>query len=94
MTIDPDTAEHLHSDDYPQTLVFLAGLLDRPAPPAGYERTERGALVDWDQLTEMSWLSSTEIAAVHIAHGCAILERHGGAGPHTAALVDLVRGVA
>lgn len=70
--------EHLHHDDVPATLAILADLLDhRSTLPEGYELTEHGAWVDWDALGR-SWLSSTEVAAVHIARGCAIAERHGG----------------
>ena len=70
--------EHLHHDDVPSTLAILADLLDRRSIlPDGYELTEHGAWVDWDALGR-SWLSSAEVAAVHIARGCAIAERHGG----------------
>jgi hypothetical protein len=70
--------EHLHHDDVPSTLAILADLLDHLSTvPDGYELTEHGAWVDWEALGR-SWLSSTEIAAVHIARGCAIAERHGG----------------
>ncbi|MHB1533070.1 MAG: hypothetical protein ACYC1D_00345 [Acidimicrobiales bacterium] len=70
--------EHLHHDDVPSTLAILADLLDhRSTLPDGYELTEHGAWVDWDALRR-SWLSSTEVAVVHIARGCAIAERHGG----------------
>jgi hypothetical protein len=65
------------------TLAILSRLLDRRArPPAGYERTELGAWVDWEALAG-SYLSSTEVAVVHIAHGCAIAERHRGLPPAT-----------
>jgi len=70
--------EHLHHDDVPSTLAILADLLgDLSTVPDGYELTGHGAWVDWDRLGR-SWLSSTEVAAVHIARGCAIAERHGG----------------
>jgi hypothetical protein len=70
--------EHLHDDDVPSTLAILADLLDHLSTvPDGYELTEHGAWIDWDGLGR-SWLSSTEVAAVHIARGCAIAERHGG----------------
>ena len=77
---------HLHLEDFPDTLALLAALFDRkrhdPVGLAdiGYEATEHGAWADWEALTH-SWLSSTEKAIVHIAHGCAILERHGGPPP-------------
>jgi len=68
--------EHLHHDDLPATPAILADLLDRrPDVPDGYELSEHGAWVDWDALGR-SWLSSTEVASVHIARGCAIAERH------------------
>jgi len=74
-------AVHLHHDDVPDTLALLHALLrDRTHPAPGYTPDETGADVDWDQLAER-WLSTTEKAVVHIAHGCAILERHGGGLP-------------
>ena len=73
----------LHRIDHPLTLGILSELLDRRGPPPdGYERTNQGAWVDWDALSR-SYLSSTEIAVVHIAHGCSIAERHGGLPPAT-----------
>lgn len=89
--------QHLHRDDAPSSLGILADLLDHRASfPAAYEPTEYGAWVDWDVLGR-SWLSSTEMATVHIARGCAIAERHGGlpievAASVRAALVELTRG--
>jgi hypothetical protein len=72
---------HLHRIDHPLTLDILSELLDhRGRPPDGYERTDKGAWVDWDSLAG-SYLSSTEIAVIHIAHGCSIAERHGGLPP-------------
>jgi hypothetical protein len=74
---------HLHRIDHPLTLGILSELLDRRGRlPDGYERTDQGAWVDWDALSR-SYLSSTEIAVVHIAHGCSIAERHGGLPPAT-----------
>jgi hypothetical protein len=69
---------HLHRDDVPDTLALLSG--DRSKLPAGYTLSTTGADVDWELLAEI-WLSTTEKAVVHIAHGCAILERHGGGLP-------------
>ena len=72
---------HLHHDDVPNTLALLGVLLgERSKLPEGYILSTTGADVDWELLAE-SWLSTTEKAAVHIAHGCAILERHGGGLP-------------
>ena len=72
---------HLHRDDVPDTLALLGALLgDRSTEVPGYSLDETGADVDWDLLLE-GWLSTTEKAVVHIAHGCAILERHGGGLP-------------
>jgi hypothetical protein len=75
----PDTLTtrvHLHRDDYRQTLQLLAVLTcGRDVP--GFEPTDAGAFVDWDELAG-GWLSSTEKAVVHIARGCATLERAGG----------------
>jgi len=88
---------HFHHDDAPSSLAILADLFDHRASfPTGYEPTECGAWVDWDALGR-SWLSSTEMAAVHIARGCAIAERHGGlpievAGSVRVALVELTSG--
>jgi hypothetical protein len=78
--------QHLHLDDYPQALALLRAVLrpERHEPAelaaAGYEATEHGAYVDWDAL-DTSWLSSTERAAIHVAHGVAIAERQGGWPP-------------
>lgn len=70
--------QHLHRDDAPAALSILSDLFDHRAIfPDGYEPTEFGAWVDWDALVD-SWLASTEVAAVHVARGCAIAERHGG----------------
>jgi hypothetical protein len=88
--------EHLHHDDTPSTLAILSDLLDhRCVLPDGYEPTDQGAWVDWDALGR-SWLSSTEVAAVHIARGCAIAELQGGlpfsvAGAVHAAVGELTR---
>jgi hypothetical protein len=72
---------HLHRDDVPDTLALLHALMDqRSKLPDGYILSTTGAEVDWDLLAE-SWLSTTEKAVEHIAHGCAILERHGGGLP-------------
>lgn len=75
---------HLHRDDHPATLALLETLRnDRPAADwalIGYEPTDAGAWVDWDALAG-SWLSSTEKAVVHVARGCATLERAGGPAP-------------
>lgn len=74
---------HLHRLDHPLTLRILSKLLDhRSRLPAGYERSDEGAWIDWDALAG-SYLSSTEVAVVHIARGCAIAERHGGLPPAT-----------
>ena len=82
-----DTATYLHPDDYPATLALLAALFDRKVTSdpvglqdIGYELASGGAWVDWDRLATSS-LSSTEKAVVHIARGCAILERAGGPVP-------------
>jgi hypothetical protein len=75
-----DDRVHLHLDDHPQALAILAALFaQRPerAVDIGYESTEHGAWVEWSTLGH-SWLSSTERAAVVIAHGVALAERQGG----------------
>jgi hypothetical protein len=72
---------HLDHDDVPDTLALLHALLgDRTHSAPGYAPDETGADVDWDLLAD-GWLSTTEKAVVLIAHGCAILERHGGGLP-------------
>ena len=72
---------HLHRDDVPDTLALLNALLvDRTHPAPGYTPDETGADVDWDLVAD-GYLSTTEKAVVHIAHGCAIPERHGGGVP-------------
>ncbi|HET7487961.1 MAG TPA: hypothetical protein VFJ85_08535 [Acidimicrobiales bacterium] len=77
---------HLHAGDHPHTLALLEALVGRRADAAslGFERTEAGAFVDWEQLTGGP-LSSTEVACVHLARGCAVLERAGGLPPHLVA---------
>jgi hypothetical protein len=74
---------HLHLDDTPATLAILAALLGHRADrqELGYIADEYGADVDWDRLTNGK-LSTTEVATIHIARGCAIVERHGGGLPH------------
>lgn len=75
--------QHRHLDDYPRAFELLRAILrpDRHEPvqlaAAGYEPTEHGAYVDWEALAT-SYLSSTEVAAVHVAHGVAIAECQGG----------------
>jgi hypothetical protein len=80
--------QHLHRDDCPRALAVLDVLFghrqDREA--LGYRPDKHGAEVDWDLLTG-GVLSSTEVAAVHVARGCAIAERHGGLPPGIAAVV-------
>jgi hypothetical protein len=77
---------HLHDADCPQALSALAGALTaRRHDPVGlhgigYEPTEHGASVDWDDL-EHSWLSSTERAAIVVARGIAMAEYQGGWAP-------------
>lgn len=89
---------HLHRDDYPKTLQLLEDLIGVPlragtAAGLGFEPTEHGAYVNWDQLLG-SWLSSTEKAVVHIARGTAGLERAGGPAPRLRArITGVVAGV-
>ena len=67
--------EHLQRDDVPETLALLNVLLGgRQTAPPGYAPHASGADVDWELLAD-SELSTNEVAVVHIAHGCAILER-------------------
>lgn len=80
-------SDFLHPDDYPWTNVILslaasAGLGAQRRDVPGYSPDpDGGATVDWDRMLG-SWLSSTEKAAVHVARGLAIAERHGGFSPH------------
>jgi hypothetical protein len=76
------TTTHLHRDDTPLTLRLLDGLLGHRHDRAevGYRPDQWGAEVDWDRLTS-GVLSTSEVAVIHIAHGCAIAERHGGSLP-------------
>jgi hypothetical protein len=73
-------ANFYHRTETPNAITILEALfahrLDR-AKKIGYQRTETGVWVDWEALGH-SWLSSTELATVHIARGIAIAERHGG----------------
>jgi hypothetical protein len=87
-----ENAIHLHLEDYPETLRLLSTLLDRRRDyeRLGYRPTEHGAWVDWGHLTVEAPLSSTQIATVHIARGCAGLERARGAGPLAQAIIEAV----
>lgn len=87
MTTKTTSRVHLHRDDYPQTLRLIEQLLELrlrqgDGTEVGFERTEFGAFVDWDQMA--ATLSSTEVAVVHIARGVAVLERSGGPSPRLA----------
>lgn len=90
---------YLHRDHTPLTLRLLDGLLGHRSDRTelGYRPDQWGAEVDWDQLMGGA-LSTTEVAAVHIALGCAIAERNGGAlpasvrGPLRAVINDLAPG--
>ena len=91
------SAEHLHRDDYPNTLALVAAVVAgrEDASEFGYRPTDVGAEVDWELLTSFDApLSSTETGALLIAHACAIAERHGGLPPRlrgvVAAVVDVV----
>jgi hypothetical protein len=89
---------HLHLDDYPKTLELLGALVGQRGDRdrLGYTPTEHGAWVDWEALTT-GVLSSTEVATVRIAQGCATLERAGGLPTRLAdavvATVEAVAGV-
>jgi hypothetical protein len=83
MCSESENRVHLHFDDHPQALAILATLFGHRVARAGevgYEPTEHGAWVDWAAL-EHSWLSSTECAAVVVARGIAMAERHSGWPP-------------
>jgi hypothetical protein len=72
-------SEYLDRDDVPETVALLNALLgNRASPPKGYAAAASGVEVDWDLLVAAGGLSTSEQAAVHIAHGLALLERHGG----------------
>ena len=93
------TTTHLHRDDTPLTLRLLDGLLGHRHDRAevGYRPNNWGAEVDWERLTS-GVLSTSEVAVIHIAHGCAIAERRGGPlpasvrGPLRAVISDLAPG--
>jgi hypothetical protein len=76
--------EHLHADDAPLSLAVLRALVGYRADreQLGYRPDECGTDVDWDLLASGK-LSATEKATVHIARGCAIIERHGGGLPNS-----------
>ena len=86
---------HLHIEDHPETLRLLGELVgERGHANLGYQATEGGAFVDWERLAAGP-LSSTEVATVHIARGCATLERAGGLPPRlTHVVLQVVRAVA
>lgn len=70
---------HLDRAGTPGALAILGDVVaGHEHPPAGYEVTAHGAWVDWDRLIKSPILSSGELAAVHIARGCALAERIGG----------------
>lgn len=73
------TAVHLHHLDHPATLRLLDRLVGhrRDRIDLGFEPMSQGAWVDWERLASGP-LSSTEVATVHIARGCATIERAGG----------------
>jgi hypothetical protein len=89
-----DEAVLLHTDDCPYTLHLLAVLLGRRTDRdrLGYHPSEYGAMVDWERLLGAP-LSTSEVAVVHIARGCATLERHaGGLPPNLADAVTVTVG--
>jgi hypothetical protein len=70
---------HLDWESTPGALAILDNLVAcRDRVPAGYESTVDGAWVDWDMLIRSPVLSGGEIAAVHIARGCALAAGIGG----------------
>ena len=70
---------HLDRVGTPGALAILENVASgHEHPPFGYEATADGAWVDWDRLIKSPILSSGELAAVHIARGCALAERVGG----------------
>jgi hypothetical protein len=74
-------AEVTHRDRVgtPGVLGILQDLVaGHERPPLGYEATANGAWVDWVRLINSPILSSGEIAAVHIARGCALGAQIGG----------------
>ena len=90
-----DGGRLLHVDDYPHTLRLLGALVggrsDRER--LGYASGEHVVVVDWQLLLDGP-LSSTEVAIVHVARGCATLERTGGVpAPLAEVVADVVRAV-
>jgi hypothetical protein len=87
----------LHRADYAHTLRLLQEVVGNRADheELGYLPEEDGADVDWEALTSPeAKVSSTEHAVLLIAHGCSIIERHGGLPPRlrgtVAAIVEAV----
>jgi hypothetical protein len=69
---------HLDRVATPGALAILGDLVaGHEHPPLGCQATTDGAWVDWDRLIYSPILSTGEIAAVHIAIGCALAERIG-----------------
>lgn len=74
--------------DHPNVFVVLDAVIDERDVP-GFEPTDAGAYVDWFEL-RISYLSSTEKAALLIAEGVAGLEGCGGGGPLAARIRSAV----
>lgn len=74
----------LHRDDTPGALAILHTLLGAREDHEfiGYAPDAWGAEVDWARLGS-GVLSTTELAVIHIAHGCALVEAHGGGLPRS-----------
>jgi hypothetical protein len=71
--------EFLHVKDCPNSIdILLAVRNGRDVP--GIIPEPNGLEVDWVRVLD-SWLSTTERAAVTMAQGLAVLERHGGGLP-------------
>ena len=79
-------SEHLHRDDCPKALSLVRAIV-RNGTSDGWEHTEYGLRVDWEQLNA-SHLSTTEKAAAHVARAVAIVERHGGGFGRLAGAVE------
>lgn len=88
--------QYLHKDDYPETLRLLRAVFigRHDYSRLGWHPETYGVMVDWEHLANEAPISSTEVAMVHIAHGCAILERHGGLPRLAQAAVDAVANTA
>lgn len=75
---------HYHQDDYPRGLEVLATIARGREFP-GLTWTDHGAAIEWPALLAPSFLSTTEVASLHILRGLMTLEWTGAPADHIAA---------